>query len=131
MSQLKLAENMRELRAFHGYTQEYVSQRIHIARQTYSSYENGNSMPDLRAVCELSELYRISIDALLYADFSESIIAESSDSRHTALLSEHSSIGLSGADARMIMNYKEFPPNAQKDVRDFVLFKKKQLRGEL
>lgn len=39
MRELKIADNMRELRIANGYSQKHISELIHIARQTYSLYE--------------------------------------------------------------------------------------------
>ena len=47
MRELKVADNMRELRIANGYSQKFISQLIHIARQTYSLYETGKRFPDL------------------------------------------------------------------------------------
>ena len=57
MRELKIADNMRELRIANGYSQKHISELIHIARQTYSLYETEKRIPDLRSVCELSKLY--------------------------------------------------------------------------
>ena len=126
MSELRVAQNMRILRESNNYKQEDLSKLIHIARQTYSIYETGKRPPDLKTVCELSKLYHISVDALLYMDLTQKQIADpSSGKEHMALLSENSSIGLTGPDARMVMNYKSLPSETQQEVREFVLFKKK------
>ena len=70
MRDLKLVDNMRELRIINGYSQQFVSNYIHIARQTYSLYETGRRLPDMKTVCDLADLYHISIDLLLYTDLS-------------------------------------------------------------
>ena len=133
MSELKLAENLRELRTANEYSQQYVSEQIHLARQTYSLYENGKRIPDIRTVCCLAELYHVSVDALLFADLSASQIADAASDfpeEHVAFLSENSAIRLTGSDARMLMNYKTLPPDVQQEVREFVLFKKKRFAAK-
>jgi len=124
MPELKVIKNMRELRTANHYSQQDISDIIHVARQTYSIYENGKRIPDTEAVCKLAELYDVSVDALLYADFSGNQIAESPSFEHSALLPDNSAIRLTGADAKMLMDYKAFPAEVQKEVRDFVRFKK-------
>lgn len=129
MPELRLAENLRELRTANKYSQQYVSDSIHLARQTYSLYENGKRIPDIKAVCSLAELYEISVDTLLFADLTAGRIAESSSEfseEHLAFVSENSSVRLTGADARMLTNYKSLPADVQQEVREFVLFKKKR-----
>jgi len=127
MSELKLAVNMRELRTANKYSQQYVSDFIHIARQTYSLYERGHRIPDTETVCSLAELYQVSVDALLFADFSGNQIADAAPAEHHAILPDNSAVRLTGADAKMIMDYKSFPVEIQREVREFVRFKKRLL----
>lgn len=130
MPELKLALNMRELRTANKYSQQYVSDQIHIARQTYSLYENGKRIPDTEVVCNLADLYRISVDSLLYADFSGNQIAETTSVEHHAILPDNSAIRLTGPEAKMLMDYKSFPMEIQREVREFVRFKKHLISKE-
>lgn len=131
MRDLRLVDNMRELRIVNGYSQQFVSNHIHIARQTYSLYETGRRLPDLKTVCDLADLYHISIDLLLYTDLSADVdhIADTPIGNHLAITGENSAIPLNGADARMLTNYKSFPPEIQEEIREYVLFKKKRLEA--
>lgn len=133
MRNLKLMDNMRELRITNGYSQQFVSNYIHIARQTYSLYETGKRLPDLKTVCDLADLYHISVDLLLYTDLSVDVnqIADSTTNEHLAITPENSAIPLNGTDARMLTNYKTLPPEAQQEIREYVLFKKKRLESSL
>lgn len=130
MRELKVADNMRELRIANGYSQRAVSELIHIARQTYSLYETEKRIPDLTSVCSLADLYGVSVDMLLYADLSVRQIADSPTGEHFAIAPKTSAIPINGTDARMLTNYKSLPPGIQKEVRDFVLFKKKLFESE-
>lgn len=131
MRDLRLVDNMRGLRIVNGYSQQFVSNHIHIARQTYSLYETGRRLPDLKTVCDLADLYHISIDLLLYTDLSADVdhIADTPIGDHLAITGENSAIPLNGADARMLINYKSFPPEVQEEIREYVLFKKKRLEA--
>ena len=130
MRELKVADNMRELRIANGYSQKFISQLIHIARQTYSLYETGKRFPDLESVCYLADLYNVSVDMLLYADLSIEQLADASVSEHFAITPEISAIPLNGTDARMLTNYKSLPPEIQKEIREFILFKKKLFEAQ-
>lgn len=130
MRELKVADNMRELRIVNGYSQRTISKLIHIARQTYSLYETEKRIPDLTSVCKLADLYGVSVDMLLYADLSVKQIADSPTDEHLAIAPGISAIPINGTDARMLTNYKSLPPGIQKEVRDFVLFKKKLFDSE-
>lgn len=126
----KLPANLRSLRETNGYSQEYVSRQIHIARQTYSVYETGKRTPDLSTLLCLSAFYNISLDQLVYGSPSDSSGAEGILRDHGAAAPDNSLIRLSGADAKMLMDYKGFPVDTQREVRDFVRFKKYLLSRE-
>lgn len=132
MRELRLIDNMRELRITNRYSQQFVSEQIHITRQTYSRYETGIRFPDLKTVCDLADLYHVSVDLLLYMDLSVDIkqIAEASSGEHLAIIGENSAIPLNGADARMLTNYKSLPPEIQEEIREYILFKKKRLEAK-
>lgn len=128
MRDLRLMDNMRELRITNGYSQQFVSDHIHITRQTYSLYETGKRIPNMETVCILADLYHISVDLLLYTDLSIDIekISDAPSNEHFAITNENSSIPLNGPDTRMLVNYKSLPPELQEEIRDYVLFKKKR-----
>lgn len=125
MPDFRFLDNMRELRIKNEYSQQEVSEHIHVARQTYSFYESGKRTPDLKAICNLASLYHLSVDELLYGDLSSGQISEGEPGVHSALLPDGSLIRLNGAEARMLTNYKELSPELQKEIREFVLFKKR------
>ncbi|EGL83865.1 helix-turn-helix domain protein [Caldalkalibacillus thermarum TA2.A1] len=60
-----LAENIRYYREQHGWTQKELAQKINISRSVLSKWENGQLIPDLQAVIQLSELFEVSIDFLV------------------------------------------------------------------
>lgn len=128
MKALRLMDNMRELRITNEYSQQFVSDHIHITRQTYSLYETGKRIPDVETVCALADLYHISVDLLLYTDLSTDIekISDAPSGEHLAITGENSAIPLNGPDTRMLVNYKSLPPELQEEMREYVLFKKKR-----
>ena len=58
-------DKLRKLRKEAGYTQEDVSRKLNIQRQTYCNYENGTRMPPLEIIIALADLYQLSVDALV------------------------------------------------------------------
>lgn len=62
---MELGEKICHLRKLSGMTQEQLAEKLNIARQTLSKWENGTSMPDVESVVRLSALFRISLDELL------------------------------------------------------------------
>ena len=49
-------------------TQEMVSEKINVSRQTISNWENEKSYPDIINIIELSNLYSITLDELIKGD---------------------------------------------------------------
>lgn len=56
---------IKEMREDRDYTQKYVAAQLHIARSTYSGYENGTRSIPPEILCLLADLYACSVDALL------------------------------------------------------------------
>lgn len=59
---MRLEEKLQLLRKRNGYSQEQLSDKIGIARQTISKWENGQAIPELNGLILLSELYGVTID---------------------------------------------------------------------
>ncbi len=62
---MELGEKICHLRKLSGMTQEQLAEKLNIARQTLSKWENGTSMPDVESVVRLSFLFHTSLDELL------------------------------------------------------------------
>lgn len=62
---MKLNENLIQLRAEKGLSQEAVAQAVHIKTRTYQNYEYGLRLPLLPTLIVLADLYDISLDELV------------------------------------------------------------------
>ncbi|WKK68962.1 helix-turn-helix domain-containing protein [Brochothrix thermosphacta] len=58
-------EKLKMLREQNDITQEKVSKKLHVTRQSVSNWENNKNYPDLTTLVTLSQLYNISLDDLL------------------------------------------------------------------
>ena len=65
---MKLEEKLQMLRKQNGYSQEQLADKIGIARQTVSKWENGQAVPELNGLISLSELYGVTIDRIVKDD---------------------------------------------------------------
>lgn len=65
---MKLEEKLQLLRKKNGYSQEQLADKLGIARQTISKWENGQAIPELAGLILLSELYGVTIDRLVKDD---------------------------------------------------------------
>ena len=62
---MNLKEKLQLLRKQNGYSQEQLADKIGIARQTISKWENGQAVPEINGLILLSDLYGVSIDRMV------------------------------------------------------------------
>ncbi len=62
---MELGKKIYQLRKLSGMTQEQLSEKLNVSRQTLSKWENGTGMPDVESVVRISVLFHTSLDELL------------------------------------------------------------------
>lgn len=62
---MELGKKIQNARLESAMTQEQVAEYLGVSRQTISNWENDKTYPDLVSVVKMSDLYQISLDALL------------------------------------------------------------------
>lgn len=62
------SEKLYELRKEKGFSQEELAEKLNVARQTISKWENGTTNPDTNNLIELSKIFGISIDEFVGND---------------------------------------------------------------
>lgn len=65
---MELKEKLQLLRKQNGYSQEQLADKLGIARQTLSKWENGQAVPELNNLISLSNLYGMPIDRIVKED---------------------------------------------------------------
>jgi len=65
MNTIKIGNFLTELRKEQGLTQEALGEKIGVTNKTVSRWENGNYLPPVEMLQELSKLYSVSINELL------------------------------------------------------------------
>ena len=68
VAQMTIGEQLSAARRKRNLTQQQVADKLHVARQTISNWENGRSYPDIASLIALSDLFAISLDQLLKED---------------------------------------------------------------
>lgn len=61
-------ERLQQSRNNLNLTQQDIADKMHVSRQTISSWERGNSYPDIDSLVSLSDYYHVSLDVLLKED---------------------------------------------------------------
>ena len=62
---MKFSEKCRRLRAERGWTQEELAQACFVSRSAVSKWETDASVPELEKLLKLSELFGVTLDALV------------------------------------------------------------------
>ena len=63
-----LKDNLKTLRKNKGLSQEELSVKLHVVRQTISKWESGLSVPDAEMLINISELFETSVSEILGED---------------------------------------------------------------
>jgi repressor LexA len=69
---MEFKDRLRELRSGIDLTQEELGKRFNVIKQTISSWENGNSRPDIDMALDLAKFFGVSTDYLLGLKSTES-----------------------------------------------------------
>jgi transcriptional regulator with XRE-family HTH domain len=65
---MTLQEKLQLLRKKGGFSQEQLADKLGVSRQTIGKWESGQTIPELGALIQLSELYRVTIDRIVKED---------------------------------------------------------------
>lgn len=65
MVNMKLNQNLRNLRELNNYSQLYIARFLQIGRTTYANYEQGRREPDYLTLLRIADFYKVSVDFLL------------------------------------------------------------------
>lgn len=64
--EIKLGENIKELRKNCGYTQEDLAEVLGVSSQAVSRWESGNGYPDISLLPSIADFFDITLDELMY-----------------------------------------------------------------
>lgn len=62
----KISKNIKRLRTENGLTQDGLAEKLYITRQAVSSWENDRTQPDIDLLGQMSEVFGVSIEELIY-----------------------------------------------------------------
>ena len=62
---MTIPERLQQLRKRSGLSQEQLAERLSVARQTISKWENGQALPEIDTLIRLSDLYGVPIDQMV------------------------------------------------------------------
>ena len=62
---ITIDSNLKKLREENNMSQEMLARKLHIKRQTVSSYETGRSLPDIFILIKIADIFGITLDELV------------------------------------------------------------------
>lgn len=65
---MEIGNQIRKYRAEMGISQEELSEKIYVTRQTVSNWENAKSYPDIHSLLLMAALFGVSLDTLIKGD---------------------------------------------------------------
>jgi transcriptional regulator with XRE-family HTH domain len=65
---MEIGKQIKKYRGELGFSQDMLSEKIYVSRQTISNWENDKSYPDINSLLRLSEIFQVSIDILIKGD---------------------------------------------------------------
>ena len=69
-----IAENLIELRKVNKLTQLELAEKLNYSDKAISKWERGESLPDVEILCQIADLYGVSLDYLVTKDHAEEAI---------------------------------------------------------
>lgn len=66
MAATELGPRLKQFRQKRQLTQTALADKLHVSRQTISSWETGRNQPDISTITQLASLYAIPVDTLLH-----------------------------------------------------------------
>ena len=71
-----LADKIIENRKKNGWSQEELAEKLGVSRQSVSKWEGAQSMPDMKKILQLSEVFEVSTDYILKDEIEDNIPSE-------------------------------------------------------
>lgn len=62
---ITIDKNLKKLREENNMSQEMLARKLHIKRQTVSSYETGRSIPDIFILIKMADIFGVTLDQLV------------------------------------------------------------------
>jgi transcriptional regulator with XRE-family HTH domain len=75
----RFTDNFVRLLGLHALTQHFTAQLLSVSEATMSSWMNGRSTPSLAKAIDIADLFQISTDRLMGAEFSDLLARELAD----------------------------------------------------
>lgn len=83
---MTLGEKIQQLRKASGISQEQLAEQLDVSRQSISKWELNESLPDIKKLIMLSELFSVSIDELLKDNSSAQAVSHNESKNSTILI---------------------------------------------
>ena len=83
---MEIGNKILDLRKEHNLSQEQLAEKMHVARQTISKWELGETSPDLKEAKKLAQIFNVSLDELACNDIKSILITKVSNTEKLAMI---------------------------------------------
>ncbi|MBO4468385.1 MAG: helix-turn-helix transcriptional regulator, partial [Clostridia bacterium] len=80
-----VSKNIATLRVQSGLTQLELAEKLNYSDKAVSKWERGESLPDITAFCEMSEIFGVSVDDILKSEEIGQVVKKQKKERHYSL----------------------------------------------
>lgn len=108
-----LSDTLRNLRTGLGFTQLQVAEALNIDRSTYTYYETGKTVPDIKTIMKLMKIFNVSYEELLGEKSNKNSFANRTVREADFTFGKINE--LSKQEKLMIISYRLLTPELRKD----------------
>lgn len=106
-----------------GYTQQYVADLLNIERSTYTYYETGKTMPDIRTLMTIAKIFGVSYTDLLEGTGDDEYLSLkdfTTDSEDEQLSAEYQVLLNTNYEKELVQRVRLLTPSQRKEIMDTV-----------
>lgn len=123
-----LSDTLRNLRTGLGFTQLQVAEALNIDRSTYTYYETGKTVPDIKTIMKLMKIFNVSYEELLGEESSKKSFANKTIREADFTFGKINE--LTKQEKLMIISYRLLTPELRKDYLTKILNEVRSLPDE-
>lgn len=123
-----LSDTLRNLRTGLGFTQLQVAEALNIDRSTYTYYETGKTVPDIKTIMKLMKIFNVSYEELLGEESNKKSFANKTIREADFTFGKINE--LTKQEKLMIISYRLLTPELRKDFLTKILDEVRSLPDE-
>ena len=113
----KISEKIKKFRKKINYTQKQVADYLGVDRSTYSYYELGKIIPDVKTIMSLSKIFGVNYTEILE---SEGATQFSDFSKNTQNTKSNNFVNITNEEKDLLLAFRMLSKNSKKETMNFI-----------